>query len=121
MLSEYVNLCLLTLNEIEDNTFFLQVATKMPGCREIISRHSLTVFTLIGATVGIITGFVLRAVPKEPWWTPREVMYVGFIGELYLRMLTMFVIPLVVTAVISGIAALDLRASWKIAARAAVW
>lgn len=90
-------------------------------CGEIFSRHALTVLTLIGAIVGIIIGFVLRAVPKEPWWSQREVMYVGFIGELYLRMLTMFVIPLVVTAVVSGIAALDLRASWKIAARASVW
>lgn len=74
-----------------------------------------------GVVLGLGLGFILRSLPRDTWWTPREVTYVGFVGELYLRMLTMFVLPLLVTAVVSGIAALDLQASWQVAVRAALW
>jgi len=84
-------------------------------------NNALTLLTIGGAFLGGVLGFILRAIPREKWWTPREVIYVGFIGELYLRMLTMFVLPLVVCALTTGIARLDLQASWKVAARTAVW
>ena len=39
---------------------------------------------------------------KEPW-TRREVMYVKYIGELFLNMLKSIIIPLVVPSLIASI------------------
>lgn len=38
----------------------------------------------------------------EPW-TKREVMYVGYIGELFLRALKALIIPLIVSSLVSAI------------------
>ena len=45
---------------------------------------------------------VFRYSRAEPW-TKREVMYVGYIGELFLRALKALIIPLIVSSLVSAI------------------
>jgi len=55
---------------------------------------------------------------REEKWTPREVMYVSYIGDLFLRMLKSLILPLIVASLISAIGSLDLSLSGRIGGRA---
>ncbi|KAL1138026.1 hypothetical protein AAG570_009721 [Ranatra chinensis] len=77
----------------------------------------LTVASVIG---GVIFGLVLRYAASERW-TAREVMYVQFPGDLFLRMLKALIIPLLVSSITSAIGSLDLSLSKKIGGRAILY
>lgn len=47
-------------------------------------------------------------------WSAREKMYIQFLGDLFLRMLKMLIIPLLMCSIIAAIGTLDLSLSKKI-------
>ncbi|XP_015600706.1 excitatory amino acid transporter 1 isoform X2 [Cephus cinctus] len=73
--------------------------------------------TIGGVVGGIVLGLILRNVREESW-RPREIMYVNYVGELFLRMLKSLILPLIMASLISAIGSLDLSLSGKIGARA---
>ncbi|XP_060522343.1 excitatory amino acid transporter 3 [Cylas formicarius] len=90
---------------------------KVLGC---IGRNLLTILTVVGVFGGTAVGLLIRAMSSSPW-TPREVMYLAFPGELFLRMLKALIIPLLMASVISAIGSLDLSLSKKIAVRSILY
>ncbi|KAM9743233.1 solute carrier family 1 member 3a [Menidia menidia] len=80
-------------------------------------RNAFVILTVIAVIIGIILGFALR--PYKMSY--REVKFFSFPGELLMRMLQMLVLPLLVSSLITGIAALDSRASGKMGMRAVVY
>lgn len=86
---------------------------KAVGC---LRSNLLTILTIGGVIAGGALGFILRAA-RDEGWSDREVMYIGFLGDLFLRMLKCLILPLIVSSLVSAIASLDLSLSGKIAAR----
>ncbi|KAI7812400.1 solute carrier family 1 member 3a isoform X2 [Triplophysa rosa] len=84
------------------------------GC---FRRNAFVIFTVAAVIVGIILGFGLR--PYKMSY--RQVKYFSFPGELLMRMLQMLVLPLLVSSLITGMAALDSRSSGKMGMRAVVY
>ncbi|XP_070792042.1 excitatory amino acid transporter 1 isoform X2 [Pituophis catenifer annectens] len=80
-------------------------------------RNFFVLFTVIAVIVGIILGFSLRSYH----FSYREVKYFSFPGELLMRMLQMLVLPLIVSSLVTGVAALDSKASGKMGLRAVVY
>lgn len=76
----------------------------------------LTILTIGGVIAGGVLGFILRAV-RDTSWSEREIMYIEFLGDLFLRMLKCLILPLIVSSLISAVASLDLSLSGRIAAR----
>ncbi|XP_073971376.1 excitatory amino acid transporter 1 isoform X2 [Rhodnius prolixus] len=85
-----------------------------------IKRNLLPMLTVASVGGGIALGLVLRfsAIKR---WTPREIMYVQFPGDLFLRMLKALIIPLLVSSITSAIGSLDLSLSKKIGGRAILY
>lgn len=64
---------------------------------------------------GTIFGLILKNSGTQ--WTEREIMYIQYPGDLFLRMLKCLIVPLIVSSITSAIGALDLSLSKKIAFR----
>lgn len=84
--------------------------------QDFILRNLLTIMTVCGVLAGTALGVFLRAT-LGTHWSKREVMYLAFPGEIFLRMLKCLIIPLLMSSVIQAIGSLDLSLSKKIAMR----
>jgi len=86
---------------------------KVRGC---VRSSGLTLATMGGVVGGVIFGISLRQ--REEKWTDREVMYVTYLGELFLRMLKALILPLIVPSLITAVGSLDMSLSGKVGMRA---
>lgn len=82
-----------------------------------LKTNLLTLLTVAGVVGGIMLGFILRA-SREERWPPRDILYVNFVGDIFLRMLKSLILPLIVSSLISAIGSLDLSLSGRIGVRA---
>jgi len=92
-------------------------AAKVVGC---LRNNVLTILNILGVFTGVVVALILRN-SREEKWTQREIVYVGFVGDLFLRMLKMLILPLIVSSMISAVGSLDLSVSGRIGTRAIVY
>lgn len=64
-------------------------------------KHKLIVSMLIGVTIGIICGMGLKYYSEKPW-SDRNIMYLKFPGEMFLRMVNCLILPLVTSSIVSA-------------------
>ncbi|KAF7687770.1 solute carrier family 1 member 3a [Silurus meridionalis] len=85
--------------------------------RSCLRKNAFVLLTIAAVIIGIVLGFGLR--PYKLSY--RQVKYFSFPGELLMRMLQMLVLPLLVSSLITGMAALDSRASGRMGVRAVIY
>ena len=81
----------------------------MDSVRRCLRTGGLTVATMGGVVGGVVFGLVLRQCKEK--WTDREVMYVTYVGEIFLRMLKALILPLIVPSLITAVGSLDMSLS----------
>lgn len=83
-------------------------------CISCMRSNLLTLLTLVGVIIGSVLGIVLRS-SRDEAWTQREVSYIQFVGDLFLRILKGLVLPLIISTLIAAIGGLNLSVSGKMA------
>uniref|UniRef100_H3CQP4 Amino acid transporter n=1 Tax=Tetraodon nigroviridis TaxID=99883 RepID=H3CQP4_TETNG len=78
--------------------------------RRVVMANLLVILTVVGVIVGVFIGLGVRSAPL----TKTQIIYIGFPGELLIRLLKMIIIPLVVCSLVSGAASLDPKALGKL-------
>ncbi|CRL04220.1 CLUMA_CG017325, isoform A [Clunio marinus] len=86
-----------------------------------VREHLLTILTVSAVVCGVIAGIIVRAAglhENEEKFHPRTVMYVNFIGDIFLRMLKALILPLIVSSLVAAVGSLDISLSKRIGTRA---
>ncbi|XP_055880060.1 excitatory amino acid transporter 1-like isoform X2 [Biomphalaria glabrata] len=84
-------------------------------CIQGSKQNALLIGLLLSVVMGILLGLVIRSTKDK--FSKREVMYLGFPGELLMRMLQMLILPIILSSLISGIAGLDGKTCGKMGLR----
>lgn len=105
---------------MENNISSNQSQTRKKAWKRHLKTNLLSILTIVGVFAGIALGFILRA-SKEEKWKPREIHYVNFLGDIFLRMLKGLILPLIVSSLVAAIASLDMSLSGKIGGRAIIY
>ncbi|XP_053176413.1 neutral amino acid transporter B(0) [Scomber japonicus] len=78
--------------------------------RRIVMANLLVILTVAGVIIGVFIGLGVRNVAL----TRTQMIYIGFPGEILIRLLKMIIIPLVVCSLVSGSASIDPKALGKL-------
>ncbi|XP_033190715.1 excitatory amino acid transporter 3 isoform X1 [Bombus vancouverensis nearcticus] len=66
-----------------------------------ILRQKIILWTVIGVCAGISLGLILKTFTLQPW-TKRNVMYLKFPGELFMRIVNCLILPLITSSIVSA-------------------
>uniref|UniRef100_A0A8C8STU8 Amino acid transporter n=1 Tax=Pelusios castaneus TaxID=367368 RepID=A0A8C8STU8_9SAUR len=91
---------------------------KISDWRSFLRSNWLLLGTVIAVVLGIALGVLVREYVKL---SNLDKIYFGFPGELLMRMLKLIILPLIISSIITGIAALDSGVSGKIGLRAVIY
>ncbi|KAG5261409.1 hypothetical protein AALO_G00304190 [Alosa alosa] len=86
--------------------------------RSFLKRNWLLIATVASVILGIGLGVLVR---EHATLSPLHKQYFGFPGELLMRMLKLVILPLIISSMITGVAALDSEVSGKIGLRAVLY
>lgn len=78
--------------------------------KRIVMANLLVILTVAGVIVGVFIGLGVRTASP----TLTQQIYIGFPGEILIRLLKMIIIPLVVCSLVSGAASIDPKALGKL-------
>uniref|UniRef100_A0A8C3Z6K2 Amino acid transporter n=1 Tax=Denticeps clupeoides TaxID=299321 RepID=A0A8C3Z6K2_9TELE len=78
--------------------------------KNVCQQNGLLILSVLAVVIGCLLGFFLRS----KHLSVQEVKYFQFPGELLMRMLKMLILPLVVSSLMSGLAALDAKCSSRL-------
>uniref|UniRef100_A0A3Q1G6V2 Amino acid transporter n=1 Tax=Acanthochromis polyacanthus TaxID=80966 RepID=A0A3Q1G6V2_9TELE len=77
--------------------------------KNVCKQNGLLILSVLAVVIGCLLGFFLRGKQLS-----EQVKYFQFPGELLMRMLKMLILPLVVSSLMSGLAALDAKCSSRL-------
>ncbi|RZF45728.1 hypothetical protein LSTR_LSTR011867 [Laodelphax striatellus] len=89
----------------------------MPKVLEWMRVNMLLVLTIGGVVLGMLLGFIGRLAHLED----DTIMLISFPGDILMRLLKMFILPLIISSLIAGMAQLDARSSGRMGLRALVY
>ncbi|XP_048212440.1 excitatory amino acid transporter 3 [Perognathus longimembris pacificus] len=93
-------------------------ARKGWDCKRFLKNNWLLLSTVAAVVLGITIGVLVREHSKL---SNLEKFYFAFPGEILMRMLKLIILPLIISSMITGVAALDSNVSGKIGLRAVVY
>merc|ERR1719411_50377 len=82
-----------------------------------LEQNLLLVITFSGVSFGVLIGVLLRRYDLDP----ATINYIGYPGELFMRLLKLMILPLIIASLITGAASLNAKMNGMIALRTIVY
>jgi len=82
-----------------------------------LSQNMLLVITFSGVSFGVLIGILLRRYDLDD----DTIYYIGYPGELFMRLLKLMILPLIIASLITGAASLNAKMNGMIALRTIVY
>lgn len=79
-----------------------------------LKSNLLTILTISAVVLGLAVGAILRTAildENNPKFSDRTVLYVNFIGDIFLRILKALILPLIISSLVAAIGGLDISLS----------
>jgi hypothetical protein len=105
------------LDDDENNKF--KKKSRPRNVLRIFDQNLLAFSTLITVVIAVVIGAILRE--TNPDWNSRSIKYIGFIGEIFLRMLKCLILPLIFSSLVFAMGNLDTRLSGKIGLKIVIY
>uniref|UniRef100_A0A4W4FTC8 Amino acid transporter n=1 Tax=Electrophorus electricus TaxID=8005 RepID=A0A4W4FTC8_ELEEL len=86
--------------------------------KSFLKRNWILIATIASVLLGISLGLLVREYASL---SQLEKQYFGFPGEILMRMLKLVILPLIISSMITGVAALDSEVSGRIGLRAVIY
>ena len=86
-----------------------------------LRENFLLVLLLLGTVLGVLLGVFLNDKVQQSSESTEMRMFIGFPGELFLRMMMLIALPFIASSVITSLTMIDRNAAAKVGKRAAVY
>jgi hypothetical protein len=119
-LASAVSFKLLVIQYVEeDENDKFKKKSRFTNVLRIFDQNLLAFSTLITVIIAVVIGAILRE--TNPEWNSRSIKYIGFIGEIFLRMLKCLILPLIFSSLVFAMGNLDTRLSGKIGLKIVIY
>ena len=81
---------------------------------KILSQNILLVLLVVGIFLGFLAGVFLNKTVQYSTESEKLAMFIGFPGELFLRMLMLVVLPFIMSSVIMSLTMIDTTRAGKL-------
>lgn len=93
--------------------------------RNIIRENLLVILIVAGVIIGFILGLSLNGRIQSTRYDEEErreiVMLISFLGDIFIRLLKLLIVPLVVTSIVMAVATLDAKTTSKLGRRTFIY
>ncbi|XP_046854326.1 excitatory amino acid transporter-like isoform X2 [Xenia sp. Carnegie-2017] len=100
----------------------VRLVTKL---RNIVVNNLLLILIIVGVVCGFIIGLPLNSHVQSSRYDFEErkkiVILVGFVGEIFVRLLKLLIIPLIITSIVLAVASLDTATTGKLGRRTVIY
>lgn len=92
---------------------------------KIAQKNLLLVLIIVGVTFGFIIGLSLNGHVQSSRYDDEErreiVMLISFLGDIFVRLLKLLIVPLIITSIVMAVASLDTKTTGKLGKRTIIY
>ncbi|XP_011502212.1 PREDICTED: excitatory amino acid transporter-like [Ceratosolen solmsi marchali] len=103
------------IENLQDKQLFVK---RLKMGKDIMLSWMKTNLLLVLTIASVLTGCFFGSVGRLMNFSPQTILLISFPGEILMRMLKMFILPLIISSLVAGMAQLDAKSSGKIGIRA---
>ena len=93
--------------------------------RKVARENALIIFIIVGVILGFVIGIPLNSHVQSSRYDDEErreiVMLISFLGDIFIRLLKLLIVPLIITTIVMAVASLDTTTTGKIGRRTFIY
>ena len=93
--------------------------------RKKARKNALLILIMVGVILGFVIGILMNSHVQSSRYDDEErrkiVMLTSFLGDIFIRLLKLLIIPLIITSIVTAVASLDTKTTGKIGRRTFIY
>ena len=93
--------------------------------RKVARKNAVLILIIVGVILGFVIGIPLNSHVQSSRYDDEErreiVMLISFLGDIFIRLLKLLIVPLIITSIVMAVASLDTKTTGKISRRTVIY